>query len=935
MKPAVSAHGRHGLFLLLPLLILGIADSPAAAPSADLGARIASGFARPTSSHRMLKIIHGWPDDPARQDALRASLLQQGFGGIVCNVSFDSYLESESRWGSFVRAVQLAKQDGLTLWLYDEKGYPSGNAGGLVLRDHPEWEAEGLLVADTRCGEGAMTLELPPGEFVVAAALPLDEPARSQSTGSRGWLEIPQPTKRTLHWTAPPGRWQVAAITRSRLFEGTHAEGNLWQKLPYPNLLNPDPTRRFLELTHARYAKHLGPNLGRWFEATFTDEPSLMSLFLRRMPWRPLPWAPNLPAEFQRRRGYELAPVIPDLVFTGASPASARHRHDYWRTIGDLVSEHFFGQIQTWCRQHGLASGGHLLAEERLVEHVPLYGDLFRCLRRLDAPSLDCLTSLPADVPWHVARLVASAAELDGRPLVMCETSDHAQVWRAPDDPRPKRRVSEAEIRGTVNRLLVAGVNVITSYYSFDGLDDAALRRLNDWVGRAATLLRGSPPVAPVALVYPAESLATHFIPARHWSSASPQANRIDHLYRAALDSLFENRRDVSIIDSLTLAEARVEDGALVQGRFRWPVVILPAVDTLPLAAWRNLERFVERGGLVLALGATPANGDTEFPSPAVLRLARRLFAGPRDEAYVTSVDQGHTAFLPAGTEPLLPSLLDQALPADFHVADPKSPLRATRRRLGDLEFCFLINDSRSSWSGPITLPSKSPATQWDLASGETRAVPASATDSQVINLEPYGAAAFTFPASGTLARRPLRPGPIPVPALIPIPHADPLESHGEFVRGTLTRDEACSAEGRPAWRVAAELTRSQVDTFLFVRLPLNPPSALANAVLLELETWVPDGQATSTGLLVILHEQGGADYLVETTRPLDTPGYLRHFIPLDRFRLAGWSTDANDQLDPDQIGEIRVGWGGYYGTEQERVEFTLRTPRLTRLVRP
>ena len=36
--------------------------------------------------------------------------------------------------------------------------------------------------------------------------------------------------------------------------------------------------------------------------------------------------------------------------------------------------------------------------------------------RRLDAPGIDCLTSLPPEVPWYIARLLASAAEVEGLP---------------------------------------------------------------------------------------------------------------------------------------------------------------------------------------------------------------------------------------------------------------------------------------------------------------------------------------------------------------------------------------------------------------------------------------------------------------------------------------------------------------------------------------
>ena len=63
-----------------------------------------------------------------------AQLQAQGFGGVVCNVSFDQYLESEAKWEAFTRAVNEAKKAGMALWLYDERGYPSGNAGGITLR---------------------------------------------------------------------------------------------------------------------------------------------------------------------------------------------------------------------------------------------------------------------------------------------------------------------------------------------------------------------------------------------------------------------------------------------------------------------------------------------------------------------------------------------------------------------------------------------------------------------------------------------------------------------------------------------------------------------------------------------------------------------------------------------------------------------------------
>ena len=894
-------------------------------------APLAERFANPPAESRILRIIHSWPDAPNDQDQLIRTLSRQGYGGVVCNVSFNDYLESEPRWQAFVRAVGEAKKAGFALWLYDEKGYPSGNAGGLVLRDHPEWEAHGLLIADLECGEGPVTLDLPPGKPFLVAAFPVKE----------GVLDLARPTDlaaqvrdRKLAWQAPAGTWHVMAITEDRLFEGTHASGNLWQKIPYVDLLRPEPTARFLELTHRRYAEHLDADLGKLFVSTFTDEPSLMSMFLKPMPYRVLPWAANLPVEFRKRRGYDAAAIVPALIAEAGANGS-RARYDFWLTVGELVSANFFGQIQDWCQRHNLRSGGHLLMEENITTHVPLYGDFFRCARRMDAPSIDCLTSVPPEVPWYIARLLAGAAELEGKTVVMSETSDHGQRYRPPGDNRPVRNVTEAEIRGTCNRLMVGGVNTITSYYAFAGLDDNALRRLNEWVGRCGTMLLGGHQVADLALLYPIESLWPRFRPARNWANDSPAATRIETVYRAAAESLFAVQRDFTVVDSRALAEAKVEQAALVHGPLRWRVVVLPGADTLPVAAWRNLARFVENGGVLITLGALPANSETEFPSPQVRALARELFGEPAEGPNcIVNRAGGAGVFLPAGSEGLLPIVLDQALepglrfaPRNAAHARQPSPVRVTHRRLEGHEVWFLINDSPKPWTGSVSVGAIGPGERWDPATG--RSTPLASPADLPLELDAYGAAFLRFAAARPPARQTLKPGVLPNLVWRELPEAQPHVVRGEFVREDLRAEPASADRPRAGWRVNATLTKGKVDTFLFLRFLYPRPLDLSNADCLELESWVPPRQAAPTQLLVILREKDGGDFLASTGRLLGAPGRERVFVPLHGLQLAGWSKDADGELDLSRVDEVRVGWGGYYGTEGETVEFGMVLPRI------
>jgi hypothetical protein len=875
-------------------------------------------FTDPPRSVRILKIIHGWPDRDEAQDALLDRLDRQGFGGVVSNVSFRDYLESEPMWRAFRRGIEAARGRGMAQWLYDERGYPSGEAGGLVLRDHPDWEAEGLLIADARTSGSAVALTSPPGELVFAAAFP-ERDGRADLSGRIDLAGSLRDGK--LDWTPTiPGAWRVLVVTRSRLFEGSHADSNLFDHIPYPNLLRPEPTRRFVDLTHAAYTDRFGADLKETFQAVFTDEPSLMSFFYRPMPYKPLPWAPALPREFRERRGYDLDPIIPELILD-AGPEGARHRHDFWRTIAELIAENYFGRLQAWGRANGVPSGGHLILEESPTSHVANYGDMMRCLRLMDAPGIDCLTSAPSEVPWQAARLAASAAELEGRELVMCETSDHMQHYRPKGDDRPRRPVSEAEIRGTIHRLMLGGVNCVTSYYSFDGLDDAALNRLNVGAGRIAMTIRGGRQAADVAVVYPIESLWTRFEPSRHMSSEATAANRVETLYNQALDRLYRARRDPTILDARALIEAEVEGDSLRLRDHRWRVVVLPGVDTLPAAAWAKLATFAEAGGVVVAIGERPRNSDSRFPDPTVVGIGEALF-GP--ESAVDLASAGTTAagggglFLPDASAVLLPAAIDAVLAADVAAA-PSSPIRATHRRIGDEDVYLIANDSNETVAEPIRLPvdAGTDLKIGDPSTGETRTIAAGDRGAVAVELGPYEALLIRAASVRPRERRPLKVGGLPGVELRKLDLPRAVVGRGEFVRETVAE-----ADGATTFR--ATIVKGDVNVHLFASFTFPAVVDFSDADGLVVDTTVPADQRTPTQLLIVLRATDGGEFLAQSARSLAAPGPARAFVPWSSFSRPGWSRKGSDVLDPARVAEVRVGWGGYFGAEGEVVEFRL-----------
>ena len=138
---------------------------------------------------------------------------------MVTNVAFDDYMANETKWNAFIRGVDAAKTLGMSLWLYDECGYPSGAAGGLTLRGHPEYEARGLNIADARVEGGTLTLTAPPGTLFRAVAVPI----RDGQAFREGAIDLSSFVKDgALVWEAPPGAWHVFIMTEDSLYDGTH-----------------------------------------------------------------------------------------------------------------------------------------------------------------------------------------------------------------------------------------------------------------------------------------------------------------------------------------------------------------------------------------------------------------------------------------------------------------------------------------------------------------------------------------------------------------------------------------------------------------------------------------------------------------------------------------------------------------------------------------
>ncbi|MEI6395330.1 MAG: hypothetical protein WCT12_30010 [Verrucomicrobiota bacterium] len=245
----------------------------------------------------------------------------------------------------------------MTWWLYDEGGWPSGQALGKVVEGHPELTRR------------AITRER------IAADKPFTVPADALG------LVVEQTEPGFLR---PGDRWSPAAFNETACLYRIGGGGAV-------DLLNPEATARFMRLTHEGYATVLSRHFGKTVKFIFTDDPSA------GMPRPPnsIPWFPGIQQAYEAQCGRSFLSdlprffVEPDQRIPGAV---ARARVALYDVLTSRFADAYFEPLRNWGRLHGLASGGHLGGEDETFGAVKYgYGHLLRQLRRLDVPGVDLI----------------------------------------------------------------------------------------------------------------------------------------------------------------------------------------------------------------------------------------------------------------------------------------------------------------------------------------------------------------------------------------------------------------------------------------------------------------------------------------------------------------------------------------------------------------
>ncbi len=308
--------------------------------------------------------------EPAAMEAFAAEMARNGVREFLIHPSHGLEIEylSDEYFNRYRFGLELGKKYGMKVWVYDEFAWPSGVAGGRVLREHLEFC--GWCLKFQKDGNGNITAQPQKLDCILDNAV------------GAPWMKS---------------------------FSG------------YIDMLSPTAVRCFIETTYERVFRECGKYFGEVITGFFTDEPALMFGCKgdHDGPWcvPALPWTPEFPKLFKERFGYDIEPRYAELGGRGFSSA----RRDYWQLIKEIHSEAYHGQIGRWCQAHGVKYTGHL-GEDDPIQEVRFAGSPFACLKHMNEPGIDYLGAgaEPEDRCWEQV-LIPSIARHAGRKRVFCE----------------------------------------------------------------------------------------------------------------------------------------------------------------------------------------------------------------------------------------------------------------------------------------------------------------------------------------------------------------------------------------------------------------------------------------------------------------------------------------------------------------------------------
>ncbi|MBQ8803087.1 MAG: hypothetical protein IJZ53_05610 [Tyzzerella sp.] len=515
---------------------------------------------------------------------------ENGMGGFFMHAR--SGLETEymsKEWMECIEAcADEAKELGMKAWVYDENGWPSGFAGGKLLKDETNRD-----------------------QYITYKIGAFDENATVSYLLAGEVLQ----------------RMTIADI------EGEYLNLYIHVAASTADILNPEVVEKFINLTHMAYREYFGEKFSEKIEGFFTDEPQYYR------------WATPYTVMIQQYFKEEFEEDILDslgLLFV-EKEGYRKFRYRYWKGMQTLMLRNFAEKIYTWCEKNNTKLTGHFVQEDSLGLQNMCCGGVMPFYEFEHIPGIDWLGNESYQIGELSPKQVSSAAAQLGKKQVITETFGCCGWDVTPTD---LKRIAGFQYANGVNMIChhlipytergsrkydhPAHYSVVNPWVK-EGFCD-----FNNYFARLGYLLGEGTAHVNVAMLHPIRS--TYFDYKRELEESGFGVAKQDELLRKACRELSSRNIEYHFLDETLLAKyGFVEDDKIGCGECKYEYLVLPNILTMDKTTEELLHKFVLNGGKVLIMGDKPSYCEAEKYSYGYLESTCTLAEIVKAQPYCTS----------------------------------------------------------------------------------------------------------------------------------------------------------------------------------------------------------------------------------------------------------------------------------------------------------
>ena len=424
----------------------------------------------------------------------------------------------------------------------------------------------------------------------------------------------------------PEGKWVLFALVKIRGFLEV-INGAPGANGPVLNHFNKAAVEKYLNNMSDTIQNRIGP-LKQYIRALFTDSMELEGSN----------WTADYEAEFKKRRGYDIMPYLPFILFKCGSMGNVltydpkvefgkelgetiqRVRYDFEYTKAELLAERFTKTYLEWCKKLDVKSRAQAYGRGLFPLENSLDYDIPECeswtmtwLRHRLGEEMSEEDYRRGRAYTMVNKYVSSAAHLRGKRLVSCEEMTNTytvfnmtlELLKIGGDQTAISGVTHSIFHGfnySPKEAPFPGWVRYGAYYNENNNWWPYFKYYTDYKGRLAAALQHGTMYADIAVLYPIADM---------WSilgmQNEPFPSSTHVKYKTLVwEAINKNGAGCDYVSESIIRDAEMKDGYLCYGPRKYKTLFMVEVESMEPATARKLYDFLVCGGRIFCIEAYP-----------------------------------------------------------------------------------------------------------------------------------------------------------------------------------------------------------------------------------------------------------------------------------------------------------------------------------------